>query len=490
MPEEASAKQGKLYYFRLPDDLSKEDKLAFLASAKLSDIDWQRLVPNSKHTWLRSDTEDEFAACLPIGSKDAKKASAVNPEVIFKTYSGGVKTNRDPYCYDYRMDDLAGRMRQFIENYNSEIDKYRRQQPSPNVDEFVDYEKLKWSSTLKNNLRREKYTQFDSEKVIFSQYRPFCRKYLYFDQVLNDRVLLQHKFFPNIQLKLANQAICVNAIGNSQPFHTVMVDTLPDFHLTGDTQTFPFYTYAADGSNRTENITDWALAHFRDHYADPSISKWDIFYYVYGLLHHPGYRSRYALDLKRSLPRIPLAPSPKMREGELGDSEHAFGDESPLPLYGGGGLGVGVDSGFYAFSRAGRQLADLHLHYESADRYELDWQATRTPVSYRVEKMLPKGKVAAADASYKVYGALKYNDTLTLRGIPERAFAYRLGNRSALDWIVDQYRVKTDKRSGIAHDPNGYSDDPQYILKLIERVITVSVRTVAIVERLAARRFR
>ncbi|MYH66256.1 MAG: hypothetical protein F4136_11545 [Chloroflexi bacterium] len=244
-----------------------------------------------------------------------------------------------------------------------------------------------------------------------------------------------------------------------------ITNQIPDCHIVAPgatAQTFPFYTYAADGSNRRENITDWALAQFRDRYNDPAISKWDIFYYIYGLLHHPGYRERYALDLKRSLPRIPFVPatdstSPKIR----------------------GGWGN-------AFSQAGRQMADLHLNYESVDRYKLDWAATRQPVNYRVEKMLPRGKVAAADGSYKVYSALKYNGSLTLSGIPERAFAYRLGNRSALDWIVDQYRVKTDKRSGITHDPNGYSEDPLYILKLIERVITVSLRTVDIVDKLAA----
>ena len=238
-------------------------------------------------------------------------------------------------------------------------------------------------------------------------------------------------------------------------------------------QCFPFYTYDQDGSNRRENITDWALSLFRDHYHDPAISKWDIFYYVYGLLHHPAYRERYALDLKRNLPRIPFAPS-----------------SSPSLLVGEGAGGWGAKGGFRAFSRAGAQLADLHLNYESAERYQLDWHAERTPPSYRVEKMLPKGKVEGEHGNYKVYETLKYNDGLTLRGIPERAFAYRLGNRSALDWIVDQYRVKTDKRSGITHDPNGYSDDPQYILKLIESVITVSLRTVDIVEILAKLPFR
>ena len=146
-----------------------------------------------------------------------------------------------------------------------------------------------------------------------------------------------------------------------------------------------------------------------------------------------------------------------------------------------------IDAGatFDIFSRAGQQLADFHLNYESVDRYQLDWHAERTPPTYRVEKMLPKGKADSDEGNYKVYSTLKYNESLTLHGIPERAFAYRLGNRSALDWIVDQYRVKTDKRSGITHDPNGYSDDPQYILKLIERVITVSLHTVDIIENLA-----
>ena len=177
----------------------------------------------------------------------------------------------------------------------------------------------------------------------------------------------------------------------------------------------------------------------------------------------------------------------KIRAAYLPDSNDI---SSPSLILGEGAGGWGQNSAFHAFSRAGKQLADLHLNYESADRYELDWQAERKPPSFRVEKMLPKGKVDSEEGNYKVYNTLKYNDSLTLHGIPERAFAYRLGNRSALDWIVDQYRVKTDRRSGITHDPNGYSDDPQYILHLIERVITVSLRTVDIVEDLAKLPFR
>ena len=259
-------------------------------------------------------------------------------------------------------------------------------------------------------------------------------------------------------------------------------------------QCFPFYTYDEDGSNRRENITDFALDQFRSHYSDPAISKWDIFYYVYALLHHPGYRERYALDLKRNLPRIPFVPSsPTPSPGPFpeasGKESQAASTKSPAIAME-GDLEGGKKSAFHAFSRAGKALADLHLNYESIERHELDWQADRTPISYRVEKMLPKGKTDSEHGNYKVFSSLKYNDSLTLHGIPERAFAYRLGNRSALEWIIDQYRLKTDKRSGITHDPNGYSDEEKYILHLIERIITVSLRTVDIVEQLANLPFR
>ncbi|MCY3866084.1 MAG: helicase [Chloroflexi bacterium] len=449
--------RGRLFYHRLPDFDRKETKLDFLSENSLSSVDWQRLVPNTKHTWRRTDTEDEFASYLPIGSKEAKRAKPDGAETIIKTYSGGVKTNRDVYVYDFQFDPLAKRMRQFVDDYNGQVDKYQRMNPKPEIDDFVDYENVSWSRDLKLDLKRGNYATYARDKIRISLYRPFVKKQLFLDRVLNEEVYQQPTYLPDEQSESENVQVSIGSVGIEKPFYSVAVNSIPNLSFVGfggACQCFPFYTYDEDGSNRRENITDWALSQFRRHYHDPAISKWDIFYYVYGLLHHPGYRERYALDLKRNLPRIPFAPA------------------------------------FRPYADAGRQLADLHLNYESADRHELDWQSARTPVSYRVEKMLPKGKVDSAEGNYKVYSTLKYNDTLTLRGIPERAFAYRLGNRSALDWIVDQYRVKTDKRSGITHDPNGYSDDPQYILKLIERVIAVSLRTVDIVEELAKLPFR
>jgi len=201
-------------------------------------------------------------------------------------------------------------------------------------------------------------------------------------------------------------------------------------------QCFPFHTYSEDGTNRTENITDWALEEFRKQYKDSSITKWDIFHYVYGYLHSPGYRAKYAANLKRELPRIPYAPD------------------------------------FWAFAKAGKRLAEIHVHYEDQPEYPLTQvENPLKALNWRVEKMK-----LSPDKS-----AVIYNDFLTLTGIPPAVYEYRLGNRSALEWIIDQYRVKTDPRSGITNDPNN-PDDPDYIVRLLKKIVTVSLETVEIVK--------
>jgi predicted helicase len=213
------------------------------------------------------------------------------------------------------------------------------------------------------------------------------------------------------------------------------VNLIPDLLPQGGSQCFPFYVYDEDGGNRRENVTDWALGKFRERYRDANIAKWDVFHYVYALLHHPTYRERYAANLKRELPRIPFAPD------------------------------------FWSFVEAGRALADLHVNYERQPEYPLRHVENESvPVSFRVEKMrLSKDKTALA-----------YNKFLTLEGVPPQAFEYRLGNRSALEWVIDQYQITTDKRSGIVSDPNR-EDDPKYVVRLVKQVATVSVETVRIV---------
>ena len=210
-----------------------------------------------------------------------------------------------------------------------------------------------------------------------------------------------------------------------------MTNMISDLHLCGDTQCFPFYIYDQDGRNRRENLTDWALTQFREHYQDQAISKWDIFHYVYALLHHPAYRGKYAANLRRELPRIPFTPD------------------------------------FWGFAWAGARLSELHVNNESQPEYRLKKEEKEgAPLDWRVERMkLSKDKTR-----------LKYNNFLTLEGIPPEVLDYKLGNRSALEWVIDQYRVSTDPRSGITNDPNR-ADDPQYIVRLIGQVITVSLET-------------
>jgi len=210
------------------------------------------------------------------------------------------------------------------------------------------------------------------------------------------------------------------------------------------TQCFPFYTYNEDGTNRRENITDWALARFRAVYEEedrpPTLDKWAIFHYIYALLHHPTYRETYAANLRRELPRIPFVRD------------------------------------FWGFARAGARLAELHVNYERQPEYPLQRLETPgEPLDWRVEKM----------ALSKDRTRIRYNDFLTLAGVPPAAFDYRLGNRSALEWVIDQYRVTTDRRSGITNDPNR-PDDPEYIVRLIGQVVAVSVATVEIVKELPA----
>ncbi len=221
-----------------------------------------------------------------------------------------------------------------------------------------------------------------------------------------------------------------------------MAKNITDQHLCGGsntaTQCFPFYIYSEDGSQRRENLTDWALEEFRGHYHDDAIAKWDIFHYIYALLHHPAYREKYAANLKRELPRIPFAPD------------------------------------FWGFAKAGARLAELHVHYEQQPEYPLKYaEKAGTPLNWRVDKMkLTPDKTA-----------LIYNNFLTLEGIPREVYSYKLGHRSALEWVIDQYKVHTDRRSGLTSDPNRPGDE-QYIVRLLGRVITVSLETLKIINQL------
>ncbi|MBK8023850.1 MAG: N-6 DNA methylase [Chloroflexi bacterium] len=442
-----ASEMRRLLYHRVPEFWRKEDKLGYLAEMvredgrhnALNTVLWQTLTPDTRHTWRVPENADTFAAYVPMGSKEAKSGKAGIGSAIFRLFSGGLKTNRDEVVYDFDCGVLAEQVRQFIEDYNSEVDRYRRAGKPKDVDNFVNYARIKWSRDLKLDLVRGHYADYNESKLRRGMYRPFGKQWVFFDRILNEEIYVLSEIFPTLDSEHDNRVISVTDAGSAKPFMCLVTASIPDLHLVGagaSAQTFPFYTYDPDGSNRRENITDWALARFREQYGDDQISKWDIFYYVYALLHHPVYREKYAANLKRDLPRIPYAPD------------------------------------FHAFARAGRKLAALHLDYETVTPYPLDfaWKPGK-PITWRVEKMKLN-----ADKT-----ALVVNDALTLKGIPAAPFEYRLGSRSALDWVIDQYQVKTDKRSGITSDPNRYSEDERYIVDLVGRVVHVSVETVAIV---------
>ncbi len=439
--KEGNKSPGKIYYAAVGEFWRKQEKYDYLEKCQhLGGVDWEEIKPDKKHTWLTAGLHADFETFIPMGTKETKAAKGDATGAIFKLFSLGVNTNRDVWAYNFNPDELAANIQRMIATYNEQTRKWHDcQDPSVNLDDFVisDDTKIKWSSRLKECLKANITTQFIRENVRNSLYRPFCFQFLYFDEVLTHRRGQFPYIFPTPETEKENRVIWLK-VGREVPMFTLMVAVIPDLLPQGGTQCFPFYSYDEDGNNRQENITDWALDAFREEYENPAISKWDIFYYIYGLLHHPRYREKYADNLKREIARIPYAPE------------------------------------FESFAKAGKRLAEIHLNYEKQPEYRLEFiENDEVALNWRVEKMkLSKDKTQ-----------LIYNEFLTLAGIPPKVFAYRLGNRSALDWIIDRYQVKIDKRSGIENDPNRLEDE-QYIVRLIGQVITVSLETVDIVNQL------
>ena len=442
--KDSMSESPRIFYYRTDDLWNRKQKFDFLNEGQhTGGIVWEPIQPDNRYAWLTECLHAEFDTFIPIGTKQAKSEKGAAIDVIFKTYSSGVKTNRDTWVCNFNRDTLAENMSEMIETYNEQVFKWeRRENRDADVDDFViaDNEKISWSEGLKQKLKSGKTANFSPEKVRTSLYRPFTKLNLYFDRMMTERVYVFPSIFPTLDTQTENQVICVSGVGHDI-FRCHITNLIPELKFSsssnGGTQCFPFYIYDEDGTNRRENITDWALTEFRTHYKDDTLTKWDIFHYNYGLLHHPDYREKYEANLKRDLPYIPFAKD------------------------------------FWGFAEAGKRLSDLHVNYESQPEYNgLKFvQNPDVQLDWRVEKMkLSKDKTS-----------LIYNNFLTISNIPEKTFDYRLGTRSALEWIINQYCVKIDKRSGIVNDPNR-TDDPQYIVKLIGKVITVSLETVKVIE--------
>jgi predicted helicase len=424
----------------------KEDKYNFLDNAQsYTGVDWQPIKVDAVGNWLVGDLDADYGNLPPLGDKSIKREASSQSHVVFRLFSLGVVTSRDVYAYNFDSTSLQKTARRFVSIYKDKL-AVAKQTEGRDLGFLINVDDpgIKWTRQTKAALLRRSTSSFRSEALRPALYRPFTRQTIYFDDFWNEEQYRFREIFPTLESERENLVLCGTGPGAERPFACLMSAVIPDLNFFGPgtvPQWFPFYTYAEDGAGRRENITDWALEQFRSHHHDPCITKWDIFHYIYAVLHHPEYRKRYAANLRRELPRAPFV----------------------------GGMSV-----FRGFVRAGQRLAEIHVHYEQQPEHPLvKTEKAGEKLDYRVTKMkLSKDKTS-----------LIYNQFLTLSGIPPQTYEYRLGNRSALEWVIDQYQVSTDKRSGITNDPNR-ADDPQYILRLIGQVITVSLETVKIVSSL------
>ncbi|WP_186264126.1 DEAD/DEAH box helicase [Burkholderia gladioli] len=466
---------GNVYFHDIGDYLSREEKLQKVAAygsvGAIPENQWKRLVLDEYGDWF-GQRDSNFEDFIVIGKKPGDAGLAV-----FSSYSMGVKSNRDDWVYGSSKKLLEENLMGMINFYNKEVGRYQGVSNSVGVEDFVsrDKSKIKWTSDVLGDLGKGKCHEFDGRDLVVSMYRPFTKQWLYSNKIWNWSRHLMAGYFPRDSG--SNLAICVTGRGSTKEFSAFMVNVIPDLEVVSKGQCLPYYLYETKGDvsgkdarvpqtglfddsltstdlrGRREAITNEGLVLFQSAYPGEQISKEDIFYYVYGLLHSPDYRESYADNLSKELPRIPC-------------------------------MKTSVD--FWAFSKAGRKLADLHVNYESVEIYplEIDSGGRRlTDTDYRVEKMRP-GK----NGKDKDLTTLVYNDKITVKGIPPEAYEYVVNGKSALDWVVERQCVKTDKDSGIVNDANDWAietmNNPRYPLELFQRVVTVSLETMKIVKSL------
>jgi len=452
-PEKQSSNQ--VNYYDIGDYLKREQKLSIIQNfGNISAINWQKITPNDSYDWInqRNDTFERF---ISLGDKKDKSS-----KTIFDSYVLGLTTSRDAWCYNFSKTNLYNNIFQFIEFYNQQLKQYKQTGQKNTIDKFIDTnpKNISWSRGLKNSLKLLKECEFNEESIIIGAYRPYCKQYIYFDKFINEYIYTLPKFFPNQNLE--NLVISVTGIGITRDFSTLITDAIPNYHFHDTGQYFPLYTYEKQSDlgelfatantgeyARKENIPDSILTEYQKVYQDKTITKEDIFYYVYGVLHSPEYKQRFASDLKKMLPRIPYCED------------------------------------FWAFSKAGRDLAYWHLNYETIEPYDVtEWKELYLDAEdYRVEKMVFGKNKDGVDKT-----TIIYNSKLTLSQIPLETYDYIVNGKSALDWVMERYKFTKDKDSGITNNPNDWSDDPRYIVDLVKRIVRVSLETVRIVKSLPA----
>ena len=468
--------RGRIHFRDVGDYLTREEKLGAVATfagvAGITEVNgWMRITPDAHGDWLKQ-RDTSFRRHMVVGDKSGRELA------LFGNYSNGVKTQRDAWAYGPSRRGAAENMGRMIAVYNAEVARFESAQEGlskrlreENVDAFIDTDptKIAWTRALKVELLKGTRLAFDGTRLVPSLYRPFSKEWLYFDRKVNELVLQNPKFFPRTGSE--NRVIGVSAGESRSGWSALMADVVPSIHAADmvGSQFFPFYLYDGDRADdveaspsffatpkqravdtaRRDGITDAGLAHFQAAHSGETITKEDVFYYVYGILHSADYRERYADNLGKELPRIP-----RMRKAE----------------------------DFWAFSRAGRALGELHVGYEHVLEYaaRVEETTTHSGAHYRVEKMkFGKGKDKTV---------IHYNAHITVRDIPLKAYDYVVNGKPAIEWVMERQSVTTDKASGIVKDANAWATetvgDARYPLSLLLRVITVSLETLKIVRAL------
>lgn len=447
MIKRAKQKGCRIFYARRPEMETAEEKLTFLNNARISNMVFEEVVPDAKHNWINL-TSNDFESLIPLASKEAKAAkTAARERTIFKLFTNGVNTARDEWVYSLDRRRLKDKVTFLIDIYNKEFESTTQQ---GKVDAKLVSKVIKWSAGLLSNVGRFAAEPFAKTKVIESAYRPFCKLAYYADPIFSDRLTGNHSGCFGDGFKLAPKCFALTA-GASKTFSSLATQGIADWHFLGDTQLYPL-TRIVDGV-QVDNITDWALKKFTEHYKPETgkgkgirkITKEAIFHYCYAVLHDPVYREKYAQNLRRELPRIPFYLN------------------------------------FWQWAEWGGVLMDLHSGYEAVAHYALK----RTDVpdeKSRAARQPPKVMLKAN----KDTGLIQLDSETTLACVPPEAWDYKLGNRSALEWILDQYKEKKPKDPTIREKFNTYrfADHKEKVIDLLMRVTTVSVKTTAVIQQM------